>query len=210
MDGSWNDPCHAVIEIENRDCRVLAMLRPAGITQFKVADIRGSSTGAVKHLVELPLDQAKKIPRDMRVRTSTSNGPREKSTYWIESEGCAVCNTILSQGTFLISGTSITESTIAYSFIAPSFDAYRRIVSALEKSKFKVKVLRVGKFESKMDILTEKQQRILWIALQTGYFDYPKRVDSKELSSRLGISPSTLTEITRRGTRRLLEHYFKK
>ena len=210
MDGSWNDPCHAVIEIENRDCKVLVMLRPTGITQFKVTDIRGSSTGAVKHLVELPLDQAKKIPRDMRVRTSTSNGPREKSTYWIESEGCAVCNTILSQGTFLISGTSITESTIAYSFIAPSFDAYRRIVSALEKSKFKVKVLRVGKFESKMDILTEKQQRILWIALQTGYFDYPKRVDSKELSSRLGISPSTLTEITRRGTRRLLEHYFKK
>jgi predicted DNA binding protein len=89
----------------------------------------------------------------------------------------------------LISGRSITDSTIAYSFIAPSFSAYRRIVSALEKSKFKVKVLRVGKFESKTNVLTEKQQRILWIALQTGYFDYPKRVDSKELSSRLGSAP---------------------
>ncbi len=210
MESSWNDPCHAVIEIENRDCKVLAMLRPAGITQFKVTDIRGSSTGAVKHLVELPMDQTKKITKDMQVRTLTSNGPREKSTSWIESEGCRVCSTILSKSTFLISGRSITDSTIAYSFIAPSFSAYRRIVSALEKSKFKVKVLRVGKFESKTNVLTEKQQRILWIALQTGYFDYPKRVDSKELSSRLGSSPSTLTEITRRGTRRLLEHYFKR
>ena len=209
MESPWNAPCHAVIEIENRDCKVLTMLRPAGITQFKVTDIRGTSTGAVKHLVELPLNQAQKIPRDLRARTSTSNDSGEVSTSWIESEGCGVCNIILSQDTFLISGRSITESTIAYSFIAPSFSAYRRIVSMLEKNKFKVKVLRVGKFEPKTDILTEKQQRILWIALQTGYFDYPKRVDSKELSNRLGMSPSTLTEITRRGTRRLLEHHFK-
>jgi predicted DNA binding protein len=95
-----------------------------------------------------------------------------------------------------------------YSFVAPSFTAYRRIVSALERGRFKVKVLQVGRFESRMKVLTEKQQRILWIALQTGYFDYPRRVDSEALSRRLGISPSTLTEIIRRGTRRLLEHFF--
>ncbi|MEM3004354.1 MAG: helix-turn-helix domain-containing protein, partial [Candidatus Bathyarchaeia archaeon] len=111
--------------------------------------------------------------------------------------------------TFLVSGRWLTESTIMYSFIAPSFTAYRRIILELERSSVKVKVLQVGKFESRTKVLTEKQQRILWIALQTGYFDYPRRVDSKVLSRRLGISPSTLTEIIRRGTRRLLEDFFK-
>jgi predicted DNA binding protein len=31
-----------------------------------------------------------------------------------------------------------------------------------------------------------------------------------ELAAKLGISPATLSEVIRRGTRRLLQHYFKK
>jgi predicted DNA binding protein len=31
-----------------------------------------------------------------------------------------------------------------------------------------------------------------------------------ELAGKLGIGPATLSEVIRRGTRRLLEHYFKK
>ncbi|MBS7644597.1 helix-turn-helix domain-containing protein [Candidatus Bathyarchaeota archaeon] len=50
---------------------------------------------------------------------------------------------------------------------------------------------------------------IVWLALKMGLFDYPKRIDTLELSRRLGVSPSTLSEIMRRGLRRLLEHYFK-
>jgi predicted DNA binding protein len=207
MAGLWNRPCHAVIEVENRDCKVAGMLKPAGIRHFKITDIRGSKKGVVKHLVELPADQAKRIPLGMRAGT-LGNGQQKISTSWVESGGCRACNTILSHDTFLVSGRWITESTIMYSFVAPSFTAYRRIVSALERGRFKVKVLQVGRFESRMKVLTEKQQRILWIALQTGYFDYPRRVDSEALSRRLGISPSTLTEIIRRGTRRLLEHFF--
>ncbi|MBS7623855.1 helix-turn-helix domain-containing protein [Candidatus Bathyarchaeota archaeon] len=208
MVGLWNNPCHAVIEVENWDCKVAGLLRPAGIRHLKITDIRGSSKGVVKHLVELPADQAKRIP--LGICAATPGDSHQKiSTSWIESEGCRVCNTILSHGTFLVSGRWITESTVMYSFIAPSFTAYRRIVSALERGGFKVKVLQVGKFESRMEVLTEKQQRILWIALQTGYFDYPKRIDSEALSRKLGITPSTLTEIIRRGTRRLLEDFFK-
>ena len=61
----------------------------------------------------------------------------------------------------------------------------------------------------KKEILTEKQEKILWLALSAGFFEFPKRIDSVKLSRKLGISPATLSEITRRGIRRLLEHYFK-
>ena len=67
----------------------------------------------------------------------------------------------------------------------------------------------MGKFEPKAGVLTEKQERIFWLALKGGFFDYPRKIDTVELAAKLGISPSTLSEITRRGMRRLLESHFK-
>jgi len=205
----WREPYHAVIEVENRRCRVLGMLHSYGLQQFKLTEVRSSSTGSTIHLVELLPDQIKKIPRERLVKTWEGGRRGGKSFVWFESEGCDVCNTILSHGSFLTAGRNLQDFTIVYSFIAPSFDAYGSIVSELEKNDLKVKVLSVGKFESKREILTEKQEKIFWLALKVGFFDYPRKVDTVELSRRLGISPSTLSEITRRGIRRLLEHYYE-
>jgi len=45
--------------------------------------------------------------------------------------------------------------------------------------------------------------------LEKGVFDYPRKTNTLELSRRLGISLSTLSEITRRGMRRLVEDHFE-
>lgn len=208
MKSSWNQPHQVAIEVDNPECRVRNMMGPLKIEQFNIADIRGSSTGSIRHLVKLAPDKITRVPRHMLTKTPVEFRPAGKSALWIESEGCAVCNTIISHGAFLVSGRGTTGSTITYSFLAPNFDAYKGIISTLEKRKFKVRLLKVGKIDSRTEVLTETQHRILWIALQTGYFDYPKRINSAELSSRLGISPATLTETTRRGIRRLLENFY--
>ncbi len=205
MKNSWNQPCHVVIEVENKHCKVLAMMETKTDKQLNVTDIRGFRKGSIRHLVELNSDMAKKIPNTI---IDTSKKGKKRSVSWIESEGCKVCNTIISKGAFLVSGRSVRGSIFLYSFIVPNHKAYKEIVSSLERNRIRVKVLRIGKFKSRTEILTEKQQRILWIALQTGFFAYPKKIGSIELSDRLGISSSTLTEIIRRGTRRLLEQHF--
>jgi predicted DNA binding protein len=205
----WRKPYHVVIEVENRQCRVLKKFASLGLKYLQVADIRSSSSGSVKHLIELDRDQVKKIPKGFKIAT-----PRRKAegkpSIWFESEGCEVCNTILSRDAFLISGKSMEEHTIRYSFIVPTFEAYQSIISALESSGHKVNVLKMGSFEPKTGVLTEKQERIFWLALKGGFFDYPRKIGTRELSAKLGIRPSTLSEILRRGTRRLLEHYFEK
>jgi predicted DNA binding protein len=94
--------------------------------------------------------------------------------------------------------------------MVPTFEAYQSIISELEKSCHKVNVRKIGKFEQQIGVLTENQERIFWLALKSGFFDYPRQIGMAELSAKLGISPSTLSEIIRRGTRRLLEHYFKR
>ncbi len=93
--------------------------------------------------------------------------------------------------------------------MVPSFEAFQKIMSSMQQAEIRVKVLKMGKFEPKAGVLTEKQERIFWLALKGGFFDYPRKVDTVELSAKLDISPSTLSEIMRRGMRRLLESYFK-
>jgi len=209
MTDVWRKPYHVVIEVENRQCRILKKFASLGLKHLKVADIRSSSSGSIKHLIELDRDQVKKVPKDFKIIVPTGKA-QGKPSVWFESEGCEVCNIILSRDAFLISGKSMEEHTIMYSFIVPTFEAYASIISALEKCGHKVNVLKRGSFEPKTGILTEKQERIFWLALKSGFFDYPRKIGMRELSAKLRIRPSTLSEILRRGTRRLLEHYFEK
>ncbi|WP_081423301.1 helix-turn-helix domain-containing protein [Archaeoglobus fulgidus] len=58
--------------------------------------------------------------------------------------------------------------------------------------------------------MTYREEEILKIALEKGYFDFPKRVKLEQLAEFFGIAPSTLSEILRRGQKKVLEKYFGK
>lgn len=209
MGSTWNEPYHISIEIRNDRCKVLEELRKGNINRFRVVDIRVISGGVIRHLVELTPEQAAKISKNMPIKLRESSTPKGKTIAWIESEGCDMCNTIISHGSFLITGKNVQDSTFIYNFIVPNFDAYMGIITALERSGLKPKVLRITKFKPKGKILTENQERVLWLAYRMGFFDYPRKISIIKLAKRLSISPSTLSEIIRRGLRRILKNYFE-
>ena len=206
MVDAWREPYHVVIEIENKQCRMVGKLASLGFKHLKVVDVRSSSSGSVRHLMDIGEDQARKVPLELAAKGHVEG----KSSVWLESEGCEVCNTILAHDAFLVSGKSMQDSIITYSFMVPTFEAYQGIIGDLEKAGYKVDVRKIGKFEQQIGVLTENQERIFWLALKSGFFDYPRQVGMAELAAKLGISAATLSEILRRGTRRLLEHYFKR
>ena len=202
---AWREPYHVVIEVENKHCKMVKKLASLGFSHLKVVDVRSSSSGSVRHLMDVGEEQVRKVPRELAAKGHVEG----KSSVWLESEGCEVCNAILAHDAFLVSGKSMQNSIITYSFMVPTFEAYKGIIDDLEKSGHNVNVLKIGKFEQQIGVLTEKQERIFWLALKSGFFDYPRQVGMAELATKLSISPATLSEIMRRGTRRLLEHYFK-
>jgi hypothetical protein len=209
MSRVWDEPYHVVIEIKNKGCRVLEALENVGLQRFRIVDVRGLTGGLTRHLVELPSEYVDKILKTRIVKTKEVSKFEEKTSFWFESEGCNLCNTILSHGSFLISGRNVEDATFIYSFIAPNFDAFKSIISVLERSNFKTKILRVEKYEPKGKILTRKQERVLWLALKMGFFDYPRKINTEEFARKLGISPSTMSEVIRRGIKRLLEYHFE-
>ena len=177
-----------------------------GFEHLKVVDVRSSSSGSVRHLMDVGEEQARRVPKELAAKGHVES----KSSVWLESEGCEVCNTILAHDAFLVSGKSMEGNIITYSFMVPTFEAYKGIITDLEKAGHTVNVRKVGKFEQQIGVLTENQERIFWLALKSGFFDYPRQVGMAELAAKLGISTATLSETIRRGTRRLLEHYFKR
>jgi predicted DNA binding protein len=205
----WQKPYHIVIEVENKDCKMLKKFSSLGLKNLKVTDLRSSSSGSVKHLIELSSDQVKHIPSDFGGSSRKESKLQGKQAIWFESEGCEVCNSILANDAFLIAGKSVEENRIMYSFMVPTFEAYAEAVRTLKSKGHNVNVLKMGRFEPKIDVLTENQETVFWLALKSGFFDFPRKVGIRELSNKLGVKPSTLSEVLRRGTRRLLENYFK-
>lgn len=211
MKDLWRNPFHVMLEVENQKCSIVKKCASLGLKHFKVVDVRSATRNSVKHLVELDPNEVKKVKNPpIELRELGFSSKREaKVSIWLESKGCEVCNTILSCDAFLVSGKSVESSKIMYSFMVPDFEAYQKIVSTLESAGFRVTVLKMRKFEPQRVFLTVKQEKIFWLAFKGGFFEYPRKINMVKLATKLGISPSTLSEIIRRGMRRLLEHHFE-
>jgi predicted DNA binding protein len=59
---------------------------------------------------------------------------------------------------------------------------------------------------SPLSTLTRKQRQALLTAYSKGYFDFPRRIKSKELANSLGISQATLAQHLRKAEKRILEN----
>src|SRR5512138_1413135 len=105
MGDAWREPYHVVIEVENKHCRMVKKLASLGFSRLKVVDVRSSSSGSVRHQMDIGEEQ---VPQEIAAKGHVEG----KSSVWLESEGCEVCNTILSHDAFLISGKSIQGNII--------------------------------------------------------------------------------------------------
>jgi predicted DNA binding protein len=209
MEQVEDEPYHVTLEIVNKRCKGLRMLKVSGIQQYSLSDVRGLPGGLTRHLIRMPSKEIVEIPENTFTKIRSGDRFDGRASAWFDSDGCDVCKTILSNNSFLISGRHVEGYTILYSFVAPNFKAFKNIVSTLEATGLKPRILEVGKFRRKGKILTEKQERVLWLALKMGFFEFPRKINMLELSRRLGVALSTLSEITRRGIRRLLEDHFE-
>ena len=129
MTDAWRKPHYIVLEIENHKCTIVKRFGALGLKNLKVIDIRSSSPKSVKHLVELDpaeIGLLKNPPPEIKeIRAKMETGV--KPSIWLESKGCNVCKNILQCDALLVSGKSMQHSTIMYSFLVPSFEAFKKI-----------------------------------------------------------------------------------
>ncbi len=85
-------------------------------------------------------------------------------------------------------------------------DSFRELLAALERDKIRFEVKLKRNLEDS-ELLTARQEQILSIAFERGYFDFPKKVGPEELAKLAQVKASTLAEILRRGQKKVLGEY---
>jgi len=125
----------------------------------------------------------------------------------LKTHKCTACKTFAEANCFITSATSKPDGKLEWAVLG-SDTMVKSLMQGLEKQQVTGEVLRISKLKGEEE-LTARQEEILQIALEKGYFEFPKKITLRQLAKVLDVSPATLTEILRRGQKRVLEEHFR-
>ena len=101
----------------------------------------------------------------------------------------------------------LTQTSLRKTMIGTKIQV-ERMLSRLEKAGQPFKIISASEARYTPDTLlmslSPSQRKTIAAAFESGYFDFPRKTDSKRLARSLGISKSTLSEHLRRAEKNLL------
>jgi len=183
---------------------------------IKVIDRMPYSEKGVKDLVEIqaPADVMDEILETIRknplvIKVDTTVTEKGKVLSAVTTARCEICRIITDADVFLISAESKGKGKVEWTLILSEKKTLKEIFDHLKEKSVDAELIKLTKIDDK-ETLTERQDKITQVAFDRGYFDYPKRISLRELARMFEVSPSTLSEILRKGQRKIVMDYFKK
>ena len=119
---------------------------------------------------------------------------------------CAACRALTGVDCFLTSAASRPDGRVDWTVITGSDGSLRELVRRLEAEGCQVELRRSARPDVERP-LTDRQEEVLRMALEAGYYDQPKRVTIKGLARMAGIAPSTFQEILQRAERKVILYF---
>lgn len=174
------------------------------------------SEKGVKDLVEIQgpqevldevLTDIKKNPLVSKIDTAMTE--RGKLVGAITTSRCEICRILTDSDVFLLSAESRGDGRVAWTLVLSDKTVLKQIFDHLKSRSVQAELVKLTKIDDK-ESLTERQDKITHVAFERGYFDYPKRISLRELAKMFDVSPSTLSEILRKGQRKIVLDYFRK
>jgi predicted DNA binding protein len=135
--------------------------------------------------------------------------PYKKGGYLgaIVTNNCITCQALTKSKCFLTYAKNLRDAKIEWNIITGDGESLTKLIDDLKNFGCSVELISKT-YLSKKNLLTSKQEEIIKIALENGYFDYPKKTTLRELSKLLNISFSTLNEIIHRGEKKIIKDYY--
>jgi predicted DNA binding protein len=109
---------------------------------------------------------------------------------------------------YIILNGTVTLEGFYWTVILSDYAELKKLLKEFLNYKIDVKIMKVVKVKSQ-DILTARQEQILKIAFEAGFFDFPRKIKVSELADKLNISVSNLSEILRRAEKNIIGKYFR-
>ncbi|MEE8403350.1 MAG: helix-turn-helix domain-containing protein [Candidatus Hydrothermarchaeaceae archaeon] len=180
--------------------------------EVKVLDSKLYEAEGVKSLFEIKskncldrvIDEIQQNPLIYEKDVEKTSKGKAKATLAVKH--CFPARSIIEAG-FFITSAEMVGGRIEWRLIGRR-EALKVLSKRLEEPGFDFRIKKVGRVDSD-EILTQKEDEIVRGAICRGYFDTPKRAGVRELAKEFCISMSTLSEILRKGQKKILLSYFK-
>ena len=182
----------------------------------RIMDAKPSeSTPSVQDFVEI---SSKKASADQLIETLNSSSDIKDADLvklgphtvmgTITTQNCPVCSTLSGLNCSLLSAITKEDSKMEWRLLLSGDDTLKKVTDRLGHKRIGYRILEVAHLTNAKD-LTTRQEQIVKMALEMGYFEFPKKIKLEELSDRFGVSAGTLSEILRRAEKNILTHYFR-
>ncbi len=155
--------------------------------------------------VDMVLSDVKKNPEVDLVDLTVVDRGRIKGA--VATNECVACCSMVGSEAFLLESNMDKDGKTIWRLLATEKEAIRMIISDLEDHRYIVELRKLTSVDVD-ELMTSRQEDILQIAYERGYFDYPKRISLRDLAAMFDISISTLSEMLRKGQRKIMEEYF--
>jgi hypothetical protein len=108
---------------------------------------------------------------------------------------------------YLLGPLGYRDGTLRFSFVGTDAQL-RDILERAKERRLQYRVVSLGDTDfvsSPLDRLTERQRTVLRTAHRLGYYEVPRKIDSRKLARALGLEAATVVEHLRKAEQRLLD-----
>jgi predicted DNA binding protein len=116
---------------------------------------------------------------------------------------------IVDCGCFLESAWSNGDGRVNFRVLSGSEGSLPNLIKAISSRGVDIEINRIARTVDR-PVVTRKQEKLMRLALERGFFDYPRKVTLEELALMSGMSTSTVAETIKRGERNILKSFFEK
>ncbi len=121
---------------------------------------------------------------------------------------CLACSMLAGSKCHLISANGTSEGRVLWRIMTSDRDDVKKLVSKLNDAMFNAELLRLTSI-TEHEVLTRRQEEIIMMAFEKGYFDTPRKVKLKNLAQTTGVSQATLSEILRKGQKSIVVDFLR-
>ncbi len=134
--------------------------------------------------------------------------PRGNILATLMVDHCYACRELANSECFLTDATATEGGGLEWRLLAPRRSAIEDLVKTLRDRGIRVELVSI-KTKKGSGSLTDRQERVISLAFQLGYFEFPRKINLSDLAKKLGISKAALSETLHTGEEKVLHAYFQ-
>jgi predicted DNA binding protein len=123
-------------------------------------------------------------------------------------DNCHACHVLANSDCFLTDATATADGGLEWRLLAPKRSSVESLLKILKDRGIAVELTAIKTVRGSGS-LTDRQERVLSLAFELGYFEFPKKIGLTELAGKLGVSKAALSETLRTGEEKILHGYFQ-